>query len=423
MHALASNSVKSMVDPVMVRLKQWFALFRRSILGARVKELDPQALAWERHHKVRWSSNVARMTKVAMKNWTIAHTVLNEEEGPVQRIASTKVASVRADLEDPLFKAKLAVMADVFGYMSGVSTFLQTRSLTCRDVESAMQTAQYHLRSLAKVGGVEEWRVREGLPQSQQDDIASWRKMLCRKLRKDLKKRWESQSASFKHARLLDRSHPEEHQAESLLAYCEACGINDSNRRFAMLSTWKNWVLTNSLKSDLAQSAMSDIHGADSDLNSVLEALLVSSPSSVEVERGFSTVTFLRTRWRTKLHLSTLESLMMLYLQGPPISDKDACASLVDNALLTFRSAKPRRYKKRNFVPREKSCFEDVFRELCRMAAEEPDFEDGDESDDDAEEQGAVEPEEDHDEEDEDPDVEESLLLSDVPVPSLAPRQ
>ena len=68
---------------------------------------------------------------------------------------------MRSDLQNPMFKAQPAVMTDVFGYMP-VGSIPQT--LICAEFELAMKTAQYHLRSLAEVGGVEEANARGIVP-------------------------------------------------------------------------------------------------------------------------------------------------------------------------------------------------------------------------------------------------------------------
>ena len=126
--------------------------------------------------------------------------------------------SVRNDFQNSMFKAQLAAVTDVFGYVSVVSN---PQTLTCAVFELAMKTAQYHLRWY---GGSENKR---NSPQDQREDGTSrWRKRLqkpCRHL-----KRWEGQNDSSEH-RLL----------ASLLAYCKTCHI-DNDHRFDLLRTWKS---------------------------------------------------------------------------------------------------------------------------------------------------------------------------------------
>ena len=68
----------------------------------------------------------------------------------------------------------------------------------------------------------------------------------------------------------------------------------------------------------------------------ILEGVLVSSRSSVEVERGFSIVTLLQSRWRTKLNVSTLENLLMVYLHVPKSSNPESSSELADQVVETF---------------------------------------------------------------------------------------
>ena len=68
-------------------------------------------------------------------------------------------------------------------------------------------------------------------------------------------------------------------------------------RKYGLLASWRHW--KTETEGDPCAAAAGFVCGenpsdqAKEDLASILEAVLVSSPSTVEVESGFSTVSFL----------------------------------------------------------------------------------------------------------------------------------
>ena len=56
---------------------------------------------------------------------------------------------------------------------------------------------------------------------------------------------------------------------------------------------------------------------------STIDLILSIPATSVECERGFSTMRRIKTEWRNQLNRSTLNDLMRIYLEGPDIVDFD----------------------------------------------------------------------------------------------------
>ena len=66
---------------------------------------------------------------------------------------------------------------------------------------------------------------------------------------------------------------------------------------------------------------------------------LLITPSTANVERGFSALNLIRTKQRNQLTVQSLERLLRINLLGPKVLDEEVYETLVDN----YKNAQARR--------------------------------------------------------------------------------
>ena len=77
-------------------------------------------------------------------------------------------------------------------------------------------------------------------------------------------------------------------------------------------------------KDELWSTLLTKLKSKYLNLATLVELLLVFPVSNTTVERGFSAMKHMKSDWRNCLNEETLDNLMRISIEGPPLSGVDA---------------------------------------------------------------------------------------------------